>query len=156
MSAAGASQRHRRHTLELLTVCAIGLVPWTVLLALTLPSDYHVHQWRTTWVGFDVLLVAAMALTAFLGRRGHRGVIIAALATGVLLICDAWFDVSLAIGTPDIWISAMLAVIVEVPMAAFLIHRVYALLPAAAAAAVPPSGSRAQGPSAPTRPRSTG
>jgi hypothetical protein len=131
MSAADASERHRRHTLELLTVCAVGLVPWTVVLALSLPSDYHVHEWRTTWVGFDALLVAAMASTAYLGWRRHRSVIIAALATGALLICDAWFDVSLAIGTPDIWISAVLAVLVEVPMAAFLIHRVYALLPAA-------------------------
>ena len=130
MSAAGAPERHRRHTLELLTLCAVGLVLWTVLLALTLPSDYHVHQWRTTWVGFDALLVAAMASTAYLGWRKHRGVVIAALATAALLICDAWFDVSLAIGTPDIWISAVLAVVVEVPMAAFLIRRVYALLPA--------------------------
>jgi len=130
MSAAGAPERHRRRTLELLTLCAVGLVLWTVLLALTLPSDYHVHQWRTTWVGFDALLVAAMASTAYLGWRKHRGVVIAALATAALLICDAWFDVSLAIGTPDIWISAVLAVVVEVPMAAFLIRRVYALLPA--------------------------
>jgi mannitol-specific phosphotransferase system IIBC component len=130
MSAAGAPQRHRRRTLELLTLCAVGLVLWTVLLALTLPSDYHVHQWRTTWVGFDALLVAAMASTAYLGWRKHRGAVIAALATAALLICDAWFDVSLAIGTPDIWISAVLAVVVEVPMAAFLIRRVYALLPA--------------------------
>ncbi|WP_329310803.1 hypothetical protein [Streptomyces sp. NBC_01262] len=130
MSATDAPERHRRHTLELLTLCAVGLVLWTVLLALTLPSDYHVHQWRTTWVGFDALLVAAMASTAYLGWRKHRSVVITALATAALLICDAWFDVSLAIGTPDIWISAVLAVLVEVPMAAFLIHRVYALLPA--------------------------
>ena len=33
-------RRQRRHTLELLTVCAVGLVPWTILLAFTLPSGY--------------------------------------------------------------------------------------------------------------------
>jgi hypothetical protein len=68
-------RRHRRHTLELLTVCALGLVPWTVLLAMTLPSVYEVRQWRVTWVGFDALLMVAMAATALLGWLRHRAVI---------------------------------------------------------------------------------
>ena len=103
-------RRQRRHTLELLTVCAVGLVPWTILLAFTLPSGYTVRQWRTTWVGFDVLLL------------------VAAVSTGALLVCDAWFDVSLALGTPEVWWSAALAVCVELPLACFLIHRVLGML----------------------------
>ena len=121
-------RRHRRHTLELLTVCAVGLVPWTVVLALTLPSEYKVHQWRVSWVGFDVLLVVAMASTAILGRLRHRAVIVSGLAMAVLLICDAWFDVSLAFGTSEVWLSAALAVFVELPLAAFLIHRVMGMI----------------------------
>jgi hypothetical protein len=121
-------RRHRRHTLELLTVCAVGLVPWTVLLALTLPSGYEVHQWRVTWVGFDVLLVVAMASTAFFGWRRHRAVIGAGIATAVLLICDAWFDVSLAFGTSEVWLSAALAAFAELPLAGYLIHRVMAMI----------------------------
>lgn len=121
-------RRHRRHTLELLTVCAVGLVPWTVLLALTLPSAYEVHQWRVTWVGFDVLLVLAMAATALLGWRRHRAVIVAALAAAVLLICDAWFDVSLAFGTSDVWSAAALAVFAELPLAFYLIRRVTGMI----------------------------
>ncbi|MFJ6391429.1 hypothetical protein ACIQJT_27900 [Streptomyces sp. NPDC091972] len=121
-------RRQRRHTLELLTVCAIGLVPWTILLACTLPSGYTVRQWRTTWVGFDVLLLLAMAATALLGRRRHRGVVVAAVSTGALLVCDAWFDVSLALGTPDVWGAAALAVCVELPLAGFLVHRVLGML----------------------------
>ncbi|MFE3852494.1 hypothetical protein ACFXPN_15280 [Streptomyces griseorubiginosus] len=121
-------RRQRRHTLELLTVCAVGLVPWTVLLAFTLPSGYTVRQWRTTWVGFDVLLLLAMAATAVLGLRRHRAVVVAAVATGALLLCDAWFDVSLALGTPDVWWSVALAVCVELPLAGFLIHRVLGML----------------------------
>ena len=121
-------RRQRRHTLELLTVCAVGLVPWTILLACTLPSGYTVRQWRATWVGFDVLLVLAMASTAFLGWRRHRAVVIAAVATGALLVCDAWFDVSLALGTPDVWLAAALAVLVELPLAGFLIRKVLGML----------------------------
>ncbi|MCX5242779.1 hypothetical protein OG824_47030 [Streptomyces prunicolor] len=121
-------RRNRRHTLELLTVCAVGLVPWTVLLALTLPSGYEVHQWRLTWVGFDILLVVAMASTALLGWRRNRAVILAALTTSVLLICDAWFDVSLAFGTSEVWWSAALALFVELPLAFYLIRRVMGMI----------------------------
>ncbi|MFD4554002.1 hypothetical protein ACFWP5_06700 [Streptomyces sp. NPDC058469] len=121
-------RRHRRHTLELLVVCAVGLVPWTVLLAMTLPSGYEVHQWRLTWVGFDVLLVVAMASTALLGWRRNRAVILAALTTSVLLICDAWFDVSLAFGTSDVWFAAALAVFAELPLAFYLIRRVMGMI----------------------------
>lgn len=52
----------------------------------------------------------------------------AAVSTGALLVCDAWFDVSLALGTPDVWWSAALAVCVELPLAGFLIHRVLGML----------------------------
>ncbi|MFF4362091.1 hypothetical protein [Streptomyces sp. NPDC001604] len=121
-------RRHRRHTLELLTVCAVALVPWTVLLAVTLPSGYRVHHWRVTWVGFDVLLVVGMASTALLGWLRHRAVIVAAVATALLLICDAWFDVSLAFGTPEIWLSAALAVFAELPLAFYLIRRVMGMI----------------------------
>ncbi|MFE2416961.1 hypothetical protein [Streptomyces hokutonensis] len=121
-------RRHRRHTLELLTVCAVGLVPWTVLLAVTLPAQYEVHQWRVTWVGFDVLLVLSMAATALLGWRRHRGVIVAAVFSAALLICDAWFDMSLAFGTDDVWSAAALAVFAELPLAGYLIHRVMAMI----------------------------
>ncbi|POX45132.1 hypothetical protein C3488_30670 [Streptomyces sp. Ru72] len=121
-------ERRRRHTLELLAVSALGLVPWTVILGVTLPSDYRVHAWRTTWVGFDILLLTALGATAVLGVRRHRAVVLPALATAVLLVCDAWFDVSLALGTSAVWMSAALAVFVELPLAAFLFHRVRLLL----------------------------
>ncbi|WP_327315993.1 hypothetical protein [Streptomyces sp. NBC_01235] len=121
-------RRQRRHTLELLTVSSVGLVPWTVLLWFTLPSGYTVRQWRTAWVGFDALLVLAVACTALLGWRRHRAVAVAAAATAALLVCDAWFDVSLALGTPDVWLSATLAVCVELPLAGFLIRKVLGML----------------------------
>ncbi|MGX9883108.1 hypothetical protein [Streptomyces sp. NPDC002276] len=122
------ARRHRRHTLELLTVCSIGLVPWTVLLAVTLPTGYEVHQWRVTWVGFDVLLVLSMAATALLGWRRNRAVIVAAIFSATLLICDAWFDVSLAFGTSDVWSAVALAVFAELPLAGYLIHRVLGMI----------------------------
>ncbi|MFJ9909443.1 hypothetical protein ACIRVK_42645 [Streptomyces sp. NPDC101152] len=53
----------------------------------------------------------------------HRAVVAATLATALLLICDAWFDVSLAFGTPEIWLSAALAVFAELPLESFYLIR---------------------------------
>ncbi|MET7355149.1 hypothetical protein [Streptomyces mirabilis] len=83
---------------------------------MTLPSVYEVRQWRVTWVGFDALLMVAMAATALLGWLRHRTVTVSATTTAVLLICDAWFDVSLAFGTSGVWLSAVLAACVELPL----------------------------------------
>jgi hypothetical protein len=121
-------RRQRRHAFDLLAMCAVGLVPWTVLLATTLPQEYHVHHWQITWVGFDVLLIAAIATTAILGWRRRLSVVVSALLTATLLVCDAWFDVSLDLGTGDVWLAVALAVFVELPVAGFLIHRVHALI----------------------------
>jgi hypothetical protein len=81
-----------------------------------------------TWVGFDALLMVAMAATALLGWLRHRAVIVSATATAVLLICDAWFDVSLAFGTSGVWLSAVLAACVELPLAFYLIRRVTGMI----------------------------
>ena len=43
--------------------------------------------------------------------------IICLTVTGALLICDAWFDVILDLGTRDIWMSVASAVFAELPLA---------------------------------------
>ncbi|MQY36898.1 hypothetical protein SRB17_49000 [Streptomyces sp. RB17] len=141
--------RRRKHTAELLAACAACLIPWTVMLGLTLPSSRNVHEWRLTWVGFDVLLIVALASTAFLAWRRSRSVILYAHATAVLLICDTWFDISLDAGTDDVWTAGGLALVTELPLAAFLIHRAHSLIallpwPPAHTAAGDTAGSRTE------------
>lgn len=114
--------RRRRRVFGLLALCVGGLIPWTIRLALTLPSEHSEHGWRVTWVGFDALLLVAMGATALLGWRRRGAAQAAAFATAVLLICDAWFDVSLDFGTSDVWLSGGLAAFAELPLAGFLIH----------------------------------
>jgi hypothetical protein len=124
--AARVRERRRRLALELLAVCALVLVVWTVLLGVTLPSDYRVHAWRTTWVGFDFMLLVSLTTTVVLTWRRSRAAIIPGLATAVLLICDAWFDISLDLGTSGAWQSVASAVLIEVPLAILIFHRAYA------------------------------
>ncbi|OHU99416.1 hypothetical protein [Mycobacterium talmoniae] len=112
-------ERERRIRLGLMISGAVGLIPWIVYLALTLPDTYVAHNWPATWVGFDTLLVLFMAGTAILGFLRRQVLILSAFTTGVLLVCDVWFDVMTA-GPRDLWVSLLTAG-VSLPLAAILI-----------------------------------
>src|SRR5262245_45236148 len=104
-----------------LALCAaIALIPWTIFLALTLPQSYTAQHWQLTWVGFDLLLLAFMVATAVLGFTHHPLLTLFAFTTGVLLLCDAWFDV-LTARRGDLVVSVLTAALGELPLAAVLI-----------------------------------
>jgi len=121
-------RRRRRLTLQLLWACALALVPWTIYLGLSLPDNYSTRYWSVAWTGFDVLLLLALAATAYFGWRGRQALIGTAIAAATLLVCDAWFDITLDLGTPGIWTALASAVFIELPLAFFLFHRAALLL----------------------------
>jgi len=86
------ARRMRRNRVTLMVGGAIGLVPWMVYLAFTLPANYVAHNWPATWIGFDCVLIAFMIATAVLGWLRRQLVLLPGFTTGVLLICDGWFD----------------------------------------------------------------
>jgi hypothetical protein len=112
--------RVRRVRIVLMVGATIGLLPWIVYLAFSLPDKYMAHNWPVTWVGFDIMLLIFMAATALLGLLRRQLLILAAFTTGVLLICDAWFDLMTA-GPEDRWLSLLVAVLAELPLAVLLI-----------------------------------
>jgi hypothetical protein len=61
-----------------------------------------------------------LAATALLGLLRRQLLVLTAFTTGVLLICDAWFDV-LTAGPGDRWLSGLTAVLGELPLAILLI-----------------------------------
>jgi hypothetical protein len=110
-----------RRIREWLALCAaIALIPWTIFLGLTLPQSYTAQHWQVTWVGFDVLLLAFMIATAVLGFTQHHLLTLFSFTTGVLLLCDAWFDV-LTARRGDLVVSVLTAALGELPLAAVLI-----------------------------------
>ena len=119
--------RRRRRTLVLLTGSCVVLVPWVIFLALSLPRHYETGNWRATWVGFDIVLIFALAMTAYLGWRKRQLVMFAAFATGLLLVCDAWFDITTASGD-DKLTAGLSALLIELPLAALLLSVTYRLL----------------------------
>ena len=113
-------RRTREIRIALMVFSAVALVPWTIYLAVTLPRAYVALNWDRTWVGFDILLLVMMLATAVLGYLRRQMLVVTAFATGVLLICDAWFDVMTAHGEDRAW-SIATALVVELPLAVLLI-----------------------------------
>lgn len=117
----------RRIRLLTMLACIVTLVPWTIYLGFALPSQYEAHNWRVAWVGFDVILLTSMALTFWLAWRMRQLVILSSFTTGVLLVCDAWFDVTTAAPDERIW-SIMSALLAELPLAFTLVYGALRLL----------------------------
>lgn len=113
-------RRMREFRVVLMVGSVLVMVPWTVNLALTLPRNYVAQNWDTTWVGFDVLLLVMLLSTAVLGWLRRQMLVLTAFATGVLLLCDAWFDVMTA-QTHDRTLSLTTALVVELPLAVVLV-----------------------------------
>lgn len=119
-------QRVRRLRSRLLTVlvaCCTGLGAWIVYLAISMPTGYRSKAWSAAWVGFDILLLLSLTGTIVAAMLRRQIVVMLAVFTATLLLCDAWFDIVLDWGTSDVWGSLASAVFAEVPLALFLLHR---------------------------------
>ena len=96
---------------------AIALVPWIVYLGFELPEQNISRHWDLTWVGFDIVLLFALARTGWLAWKGRRQMELPAIAAGTLLLVDAWFDITTAGTTRDLIQAAVSAAVIEVPLA---------------------------------------
>ncbi len=96
----------------------LGLAAWIGVLAVTLPRYYHTGGWRGAWVGFDIVELVAFAVTAWAAWKHRQLVIGCLIVLATLLCCDAWFDVTLDLRTNGFWVSLLLALCVELPLAA--------------------------------------
>jgi hypothetical protein len=109
--------RRRRFGLMFMLACCLGLAAWIAILLVTLPMRYVSHDWRGVWVGLDLAELAGFAATAWAAWNQRQVLIVLMNVTGTLLVCDAWFDLILDLGTRDIWMSVASAAIAELPLA---------------------------------------
>jgi hypothetical protein len=99
---------------------AAVLTVWICYLIPTLPDKQSTPGWRVAWIGFDLAEVVCYLITAWAAWR-HRPVVAPALfASAILLGCDAWFDLTLSLGSRGWTTSAVLAGGVEIPFAVVL------------------------------------
>jgi hypothetical protein len=101
-----------------LAICAvIGIVPWIVYLALTLPGRQRAVDYDIAWVGYDSAMCLVMAALAYcaLRRKPATGPIAAVAAT--MLVVDAWFDIVTTEEGKQLAFAIGSAVIAEIPLA---------------------------------------
>jgi hypothetical protein len=108
----------RRLLIGVALTCAVALAAWIGVLAVTLPWRYRAGGWSAAWVGFDVALLLMFAATAWAAWRRRQVLILCLVVLAAFLCCDAWFDVTLDWGTPGFMASLLLALLVELPLAA--------------------------------------
>jgi hypothetical protein len=121
---ADSADAHRGARLRFLVVLSgacVVLIPWTAILAVTLPSAHTAARWDFTWVGFDVALICCLARTAWLAYGQRLAVASWAVVTGTLLVSDAWFDVTTASGRELIG-SVASALVAELPLTGLLFY----------------------------------
>jgi hypothetical protein len=88
-------ERRRRFGLLVMMACCIGLAGWIAILLLYLPVRYTSSDWRAVWVGLDVAELLGFAGAAWAAWHQRQIVIFLMIITGTLLVCDAWFDLTL-------------------------------------------------------------
>jgi len=96
---------------------AVVLLPWVLILAVTLPSTYQANHWKLAWIGLDLAIAVTAGLTAFLLHRRDPRAALTAVAAGTLLIADAWFDISTSGPGLDHNLALAQALLLEVPLA---------------------------------------
>jgi hypothetical protein len=109
-----------RWVVRILALCCVGLIPWTIALAATLPRQYLVADWPLAWTGFDVILFGCLSTTAWALWKQRQVAVPASMITSVLLVCDAWFDILTAIGGRCLIVSIATAILAELPLAVLL------------------------------------
>ncbi len=120
-------QQQRRLRLGVASVGAVLLVPWILYLAASLPREHRIRDWDVLWVGFDGIEVVLLVVTVWLGRQRRIIGILTAFATGVVLLCDAWFDL-LTSAPGELWQAVAAAVLLEIPLAVILMSGAFRAL----------------------------
>jgi hypothetical protein len=106
-----------RWTGPLFGLFSLILLPWIAHIAVSLPARQLSPNFDIAWAGFDVLLFAGLASTAYFALRRSRYLSTAAAATATLLVVDAWFDCMTTPGDARVE-SIILCFVIELPLAA--------------------------------------
>ncbi|MFI5240636.1 MAG: hypothetical protein ACHQUB_02920 [Candidatus Saccharimonadia bacterium] len=98
-------------------ILAALLIPWTITLSYALPYRHVSSHWDVAWVGFDILLLLAIALTAYFAVYRSGWIVLSAMATSTLLFVDAWLDIWTSRPGSQMQLAIAMAIFVEIPLA---------------------------------------
>ena len=92
------------------------MIPWLLYLAFTLPASATDAHWALAWVGLDSCEALALFATGRLLLRADNRCALAATATAVLLLTDAWLVVTSAAPGDELLTAIAMAVFAEAPI----------------------------------------
>lgn len=98
-------------------LAGLAMIPWVFYLSATLPASVRDAHWALAWVGLDGCEALALYATGWLLLRRDNRCVLTAVGTAVLLLVDAWFDVTSAAPGPDLATAIGMAVFAEIPIA---------------------------------------
>ena len=112
----GPARRGTRSRLGRACVTAgVAMIPWLLYLAFTLPASATDGHWALAWVGLDSCEALALFATGRLLLRADNRCVLA--ATAVLLLTDAWLDMTSAAPGDELLTAIAMAVFAEAPIA---------------------------------------
>ena len=109
--------RPARWIAPLFAGAGLALLPWVVVLAEHLPSTHAAPHWDITWIGFDVALSGLLVAVATAAWRRSPWLEGTAIAAAVMLLIDAWFDVTTSASGFELVTSLTEALLFELPLA---------------------------------------
>ena len=109
----------RSTILTVITTAALLEIVWTIYIGWQLPRDYVANHWDLAWVGLDSAQVLLLLCTAWAAWRRRAVLVIFSSGAAMLLLVDAWFDVTTA-RRGDLLQSVLFALVLEVPWATVL------------------------------------
>jgi hypothetical protein len=86
-------------------------------LGVSLPTAANDPHWALAWVGLDACEALALFATGLLLLRADNRCALTATATAVLLLIDAWFDITSARPGSEVATAIVMAVCAEIPIA---------------------------------------
>jgi len=96
---------------------AVVTMPWTIYLAVTLPTRQLSRHWDVAWVGLDIAIVLMLILNAIYSYLESKWLVMSATATTALLLVDGWFDVMTSRAGKSFVEALALALLIEFPLA---------------------------------------
>jgi hypothetical protein len=98
-------------------IAGLGMIPWVLILAGTLPSTIRAAHWPAAWAGLDSLEAVGLVTTGVALIRRYSWLCLPAAATSTLLVVDAWFDITTSAPGSAANVAIAMAVFPELPMA---------------------------------------
>jgi hypothetical protein len=109
-------------------IAGVLLVTWRFMLSVTLPVRHLSRHWDLAWVGFDLGMLLAIALTVYFAQKRSWRVSLSAMSLFTFLVIDGWFDILTSKPGQQMNSAIWSAVLIEFPLAIISLRLAYRVM----------------------------